>query len=465
MPLSKPHRSPQAQAQAPEAPNRRPLGRLLRLGGLALLLAATTALASCSGRQAVRRYDRTQLAKSLDNPDKSPLELGTFPLLKVIDGDTVKVGGLDSTLRLLAIDTEETFKKEKERRAFEQGWERYLAEAEAKSRGPVKIPTPLGEDAKYFALEFFKGVRNVHLELDHPKEVRGRFNRFLTYVFVDKGGERINYNVECVRAGMSPYFTKYGYSRRFHDEFIAAQDEARAAGRGIWDPSKQHYLDYDARLAWWNARADYIAAFEAEAEGRDDHIVLTHFDSADRLASMVGREVVILATIADIRDSKTGPTKVLLSRRMFSDFAVIFFDDEVFEATGMRKHKGEHVQVRGVVTSWYNKYKKREDLQIEVKLAGQVKLSPVIRPGRESDGDDRPAEPSEAQDDTSQNPAQDAADVNPDDAESSAEPSSDEGEQSQRQRQGQAPGDDLDLDEPGAPDISADKSTPETPER
>ena len=456
MPLSSPHR---------DAEGRRPLGRLLRLGGLALLLAATTALASCSGRQAVRRYDRTQLAKSLDNPDKSPLELGTFPLLKVIDGDTVKVGGLDSTLRLLAIDTEETFKKEKERRAFEQGWERYLAEAEAKSRGPVKIPTPLGEDAKYFALEFFKGVRNVHLELDHPKEVRGRFNRFLTYVFVDKGGERINYNVECVRAGMSPYFTKYGYSRRFHDEFIAAQDEARAAGRGIWDPSKQHYLDYDARLAWWNARADYIAAFEAEAEGRDDHIVLTHFDSADRLASMVGREVVILATIADIRDSKTGPTKVLLSRRMFSDFAVIFFDDEVFEATGMRKHKGEHVQVRGVVTSWYNKYKKREDLQIEVKLAGQVKLSPVIRPGRESDGDDRPAEPSEAQDDTSQNPAQDAADVNPDDAESSAEPSSDEGEQSQRQRQGQAPGDDLDPDEPGAPDNSADKSTPETPER
>ncbi len=415
------------------------LRRALRLGGLALLLAATTTLASCSGRQAVRRYDRTQLAKSLDNPDKSPLLLGTFPLLKVIDGDTIKVGGLDSTLRLLAIDTEETFKKEKERRAYEQGWERYLAEAEAKSRGPVKIPTPLGEDAKHFAVEFFKGVRSVHLELDHPKEVRGRFNRFLTYVFADKGGERINYNIECVRAGMTPYFTKYGYSRRFHDEFVAAQAEARAAGRGIWDPDKQHYLDYDARLAWWNARADYIAAFEAEAEGRDDHIILTHFDSSDRLASLVGREVVILATIADIRDSKTGPTKVLLSRRMFSDFAVIFFDDEVFEATGMRKHKGEHVQVRGVVTSWYNKYKKREDLQIEVKLPGQVKLSPVVRPGRESDADarDEPRpEPHDAQDpaqepasepDPSQEPATEASPETSDEpsADTSADPSSD----------------------------------------
>ncbi|MEZ4380710.1 MAG: thermonuclease family protein [Nannocystaceae bacterium] len=355
----------------------------LRRLALAALVGAL-ALAGCAKRQGVRRYDRTQLEESLKNPEDSGLLLlGSFPLLKVIDGDTLKVAGLDQTLRLLAVDTEETFKKEKERRAFEQGWERYLAEAEAKSRGPVKIPTPLGEDAKHFAADFFKGVRTVHLERDHPGEVRGRFNRFLTYVFADKGGERLNYNVECVRAGMSPYFTKYGYSHRFHDDFVAAQAEARAAQRGIWDPAKMHYTDYDARIAWWNARADYIAAFEAEAAGRDDYVVLTRFDAGDRLKALEGREVTILATIADIRYSKNGPIKVLLGRRMFSDFPVIFFDHDVFEQTGMRRHKGEHVRVRGVLTTWYNKYKKEDVLQIEVKLPGQVQLSPVVRPGSE----------------------------------------------------------------------------------
>lgn len=356
----------------------------LRQLGLAALVGAL-ALAGCAKRQGVRRYDRTQLEESLKNPEDSGLLLlGSFPLLKVIDGDTLKVAGLDQTLRLLAIDTEETFKKEKERRAFEQGWERYLAEAEAKSKGPVKIPTPLGEDAKHFAADFFKGVRQVHLERDHPGEVRGRFNRFLTYVFADKGGERVNYNVECVRAGMSPYFTKYGYSHRFHDEFVQAQAEARAAQRGIWDPAKMHYTDYDARIAWWNARADYIAAFEEEAEGRDDYVILTRFDAGERLAALSGREVTILATIADIRYSKSGPIKVMLGRRMFSDFPVIFFDHDVFEQTGMRKHKGEHVRVRGVLTTWYNKYKKEDVLQIEVKLPGQVQLSPVVRPGKEA---------------------------------------------------------------------------------
>ena len=52
-----------------------------------------------------------------------------------------------------------------------------------------------------------------------------------------------------------------------YDEFVAAQEEARAAQRGIWDPDKQHYLDYDLRIAWWNRRADFIAEFKREAAG------------------------------------------------------------------------------------------------------------------------------------------------------------------------------------------------------
>ncbi|MCA9694409.1 MAG: thermonuclease family protein [Myxococcales bacterium] len=351
------------------------------------LLAAFLLVTACAGEnaRAPARYDRGLLAASLakGTPDAA-LVIGEFPLEKVVDGDTLRVEGLDQSLRLLAIDTEETFKKEKERRAFEEGWNHYLTEAQKQARGkPVKIPTPLGEDAKHFAQDFFQGVRSVRLERDDARAIRGRFNRYLTYVFAEKNGEWVNYNVEVVRAGMSPYFTKYGYSKRFHDEFLAAEREARAAQRGIWDPDKQHYLDYDLRIAWWNRRADYIAAFERDAAGKDNFISLNDWDAPERIAEHLNREVVVLATVGDIKPGDgRRPTKVNLSRRLFGDFPVIFFDEEVFAASEIAASKGEFVRVRGVVTSYTNKHTGKEILQIQVELPGQVERDPGQGPPR-----------------------------------------------------------------------------------
>lgn len=319
----------------------------------------------------VRRYDRAQVAASLDQGDRVALLLGEFPLLKVVDGDTIRVAGLDASLRLLGLDTEETFKRKSEWMEFDKGWERYLAEAQAKTRSPVKIPTPMGEEAKKFAEKFFKGVRTVRLERDHPKEIRDFYNRYLAYVIVEKDGKTYNYNVECVRAGMSPYFSKYGYSRRFHQEFVAAQEEARAAKRGIWDPTKQHYPDYDRRLEWWNRRADFIQAFEKQAEGKGNWIVLTHWDAIDRLQSKVGREVVVLGAVGDIRET-AGPTKVLLSRRRTGSLPLIFFDKDVFLRSGATEARSEFVVARGVITKYFNKYKKQHELQIVVTAPAQL---------------------------------------------------------------------------------------------
>ncbi|MCA9580031.1 MAG: hypothetical protein KC668_31600, partial [Myxococcales bacterium] len=153
--------------------------------GLALSLGlalCVPALVGCAGRHKTIRYDREQLARSLDDPEsESAVLLGDFTLEKVIDGDTLRVVGINETLRLLAIDTEETFKSEKARRAYEEGWETYLTKAQIDRGGkPVKIPTPLGEEAKKWAVEFFKGVRTVRLERDSPDEIRGRYNRLLT---------------------------------------------------------------------------------------------------------------------------------------------------------------------------------------------------------------------------------------------------------------------------------------------
>lgn len=363
-----------------------------RLWAMCLVVAAALGLSACGA--AVQRFDRSSVLAGLDDP-RTGLVIGQFPLTKVIDGDTIRVDGLDASLRLLGLDTEETFKRKSEWQAYERGWSVYLAEAQAKTKSPVKIPTPLGEEAKKFAQKFFDGVRTVELERDHPKEIRDFYNRYLTYVFVVKDGKRLNYNVECVRAGMSPYFSKYGYSRRYHAEFVAAQDEARKAGRGIWDPAKQHYPDYDRRLEWWNRRGDYIQSFERDAQGKKNYVVLTHWDAFDRLGELLGREVVVLGAVGDIRKGQTGPTRVLLSRRRTASFPLIFFDQQVFADSTVEAAKGEYIRAHGVVAKYRNKYTGQDQLQIVVTLPAQIEREPAKEPAPENATPTDPATPGE----------------------------------------------------------------------
>lgn len=350
-----------------------PVTRRIGLGILACL-----ALVGCAG--GVERYDRDQAQASLD-AGEAGIVIGVFPLKKggVVDGDTIKVGGLENTLRLLGMDTEETFKNEGDRRLYESGWENYLEKKQSLTKRPIKVATPLGEDAKHWAQEFFRGVQQVRLERDHPKEIRGRFNRYLAYVFVERDGEWVNYNVEAVRAGMSPYFTKYGESRRFHDEFVAAQREAQDAERGIWDPAKEHYRDYDRRLAWWNARGEFVAAFEEDAAGRDDFIALTNWDAMRRIEERVGEEVVLLATVGDIHVGDR-VSKVMLSRRMGDDLPIVFFDAHVLEKSGIDRYAGEYVRVSGIVTTYKSKRRRaREQLQLVINVPSQITL-PAYEP-------------------------------------------------------------------------------------
>jgi len=348
------------------------------------VIAAFALLAACAGETVdgaqAGRYDRLQLEQSLAESDAGVV-IGTFALANhpVVDGDTIKVVGLDASLRLLGLDCEETFKSDKALRKYEQGFDEYLRSEQGDSPKPVKIPTPLGMDAKKFAEEFFADVSEVRLERDHPKDIRDRYNRYLGYVLAKKGGKWVNYNVECVRAGMSPYFTKYGYANRYHAEFVKAQQQARHAKVGIWDPAKEHYRDYDLRLRWWDARAEFVAEFERDAKGKSDFIALTHWDAMDQLAQNEGKEVELLATVGDIRIGRGGaPTRVMLARRMFADFPLVFFDDEVFERSGIAEASGEYVRARGTVTKYKFKGKRGrpggEQLQIVVKRPEQIRF-------------------------------------------------------------------------------------------
>ena len=349
---------------------------LAPLGAVAIVLGCAGA---CAGDSTSRRYSRKQAQKDLKRLETPGLVIGEFALARkaVVDGDTIKVDGLESSLRLLAIDTEEKFRNATDQRAADSDWDKYVADKRAGSRRPPKMASPMGQVATDFAKDYFAGVKRVRLERDHPKEIRGRYSRYLAYVYVSKAGKWENYNIECVRAGMSPYFTKYGYSRRFHVEFVAAEKEARAARRGIWDPNAQSYGDYDKRKEWWDARAEFIKAFEQEAASRDDYIMLTNWDAMRRIEAHLDKEVVVMGTVGDIKIGDKGPTKVLLSRRLFNDFPLIFFDKDVFGSSGVGRYRGEFIRVRGVVNKYFNKYRKVDVLQIIVGTPGQITGSPV----------------------------------------------------------------------------------------
>jgi endonuclease YncB( thermonuclease family) len=355
-------------------------------------------LAGCTSTRDGRRYSKEEASAALRQVEVISLELGLFPLdgaAAVIDGDTIRVRGLSASLRLLAIDTEETFKRDNERQAFSRGWESYKKDMRGKSQRPVKMATPVGDDAKHFAEAFFDGVQQVKLERDHPGEIRDYYNRYLAYVLVQKQGQWVNYNLECVRAGMSPYFTKYGRSRRFHQAFVAAQEEARTAQRGIWRPGAQHYDDYDERLTWWNERESVITRFEKDAETAPDvHIALTRWDALRRLEQKVGQEVVVLGAVSDLRFGGSGPAVVRLARTRTNDFDVIFFDRDVLVASGLQFKKGEYVQVKGQVGK-YRDRRGQERLQLQVTLPGQV-----VAPSRQLQellSDDKNAVPAESE--------------------------------------------------------------------
>ena len=342
-------------------------------------------LAACVPSRQAQRYERSKVQESLKKLETPGLVLGEFSLAgrPVLDGDTIRVEGLESTLRLLALDAEETLKDEQSRRDVEDDWPKYLQKKRGGRKHPVKAGTPMGEAAKKFAIKFFEGAGRVRLERDHPKEIRDVYDRYLAYAFVERNGKWINYNVECVRAGMSPYFTKYSYSRRFHDEFVAAEKEAREAKRGIWSDATQNYGDYDERKAWWDARANFIRDFERDSLDREDYIELTHWDSTAALEKNLGREVTVLGSVSRIILGDRGPTRVMLAKRQFSDFALVFFDKDVFSTSGIARYEREFVRVTGVVQEYKNKYNGKRQLQLIVNLPSQVVGSDV--PGLEED--------------------------------------------------------------------------------
>jgi micrococcal nuclease len=207
-------------------------------------------------------------------------------VVRAVDGDTLKVRFPEATddadgevnLRVLALDTEES------------------------RAGGNKPKTPWGVAAKEFVAEWVPPESTVTVEFPGTEPIeeclrryRGNYGRPLVYVHVD--GEDLQERL--IREGYSPYFTKYGYAafESHHRHYTAAEREAQAENRGVWDQlavNGAEMRDYDDLTSWWAHRAEVVESYRG-AEGV--------FDSRldyDDLADSVGETVTVFTELSEV---------------------------------------------------------------------------------------------------------------------------------------------------------------------
>lgn len=232
---------------------------------------------------------------------------GTYEILEIIDGDTVKVSldGRKTNLRTPCTDTEET-----------------------KNNKPLKPVTRFGVKTMEWARKWFLDRGNVaELEYEADYEITDFFHRPLTYVIA--GNE--NYNLEAVRSGYSPYFQKYGYARGYHDAFLEAERAAMCDRKGIWDDAT-HAGDatrpYHLLKMWWEVRAAQVQMGRDEKRDNKRLIFLPDGLDYDEALAAAKRteERVVFGEVSNVRDVGPG-TVIELSVKLQRYFYLYVFEN------------------------------------------------------------------------------------------------------------------------------------------
>ncbi|MGB2927890.1 MAG: thermonuclease family protein [Desulfobacterales bacterium] len=133
---------------------------------------------------------------------------GQYQVVRVVDGDTIVIryNGKYEKVRLLCVNTPESVHPDE------------------------KQNIPMGKVASRYTQ---KKLTGKYVDLEFESWLRGNYGRLLAYVFVD--GKNIN--LDLVRQGLSPYYTKYGRSQKYDAEFRAVEKLARKEKLNIWgDP-------------------------------------------------------------------------------------------------------------------------------------------------------------------------------------------------------------------------------------
>lgn len=139
-------------------------------------------------------------------PEFSAIASSTYRVLRVVDGDTIKVdlNGATETVRLIGIDAPETVH-------------------------PTKPVQCFGPEATAEIRRLLVGG-SVRLEEDASQGERDKYGRLLAYVFLPDGTD---VDGLMVWEGFAREYT-YNLPYKYQTKYRAAQTSARSEGRGLW---------------------------------------------------------------------------------------------------------------------------------------------------------------------------------------------------------------------------------------
>ncbi|MEY2844725.1 MAG: hypothetical protein RL076_271 [Chloroflexota bacterium] len=131
-------------------------------------------------------------------------------VVRVADGDTitVKYNGVNTSVRLIGVDTPET----------------------VDPRKPVQC---YGVEASNYTKSQLN-KQTIYLEFDESQGVTDRYDRLLAFV---RRADGSLFNYDLIANGYAFEYTYQGNPYRYQSEFLAAAREARENGRGLWAAS------------------------------------------------------------------------------------------------------------------------------------------------------------------------------------------------------------------------------------
>lgn len=155
---------------------------------------------------------------SFMSPFPSHAQTFTVVVLRVIDGDTIKINiqGKPESVRLIGIDTPESKANAKAMRDSNR------------SGQDVAAMISQGKEAAAYTRSRVKKGDTVRLETDMQQ--RDKYRRLLAYVWLSDG---TMLNEAIVRAGYAQSAT-FPPNVRYQDLFLEAARDARRNGRGLW---------------------------------------------------------------------------------------------------------------------------------------------------------------------------------------------------------------------------------------
>ena len=134
------------------------------------------------------------------------IEEGPYPVAHISDGDTIMIrkDGKVLTVRLIGVDAPEI-------------------------EGPYRHAEPFGDESRRYIVGLLDG-QNVSLQGDAAQPPRDQYGRMLAYVYRSSDHKLIN--EEMIRSGYASAYRRFKFSH--HADFIDAEQQARAAHRGMW---------------------------------------------------------------------------------------------------------------------------------------------------------------------------------------------------------------------------------------